>query len=430
MPFCAPEDADQGERLQNLAIQYSRLALEDYPWREGYTYAAIGWDKIVTDLFGNEPEDSRHNRLVFGSIELITDAHYILGDIARWLRSPTGFSGGTAPASVDHVISLGFSQTALLQNSFLQGGFNEEEGGGLVYDGFLLQSGGVFCWQFGALPNVCHGEFPFIASPGEAKRIVIATESDVQAIMGASLNRGPVENHVQYEIAGLAHNSGKLLDTTFLGATQQNPQDPSPFARGALRNLTRWIVDGTAPPPALHLEGDPNTFDPNSGGMTVDRDADGNVLGGVRPPWMPSMVEDMPAGAPLGVYGGLDVSGFDPFNVFLLLSGTFQPFSDSEIESRYPTPEAYKELVTRAADHLLAEEYILEEDRDAYVANAILELPELPPLGTPDAGPGETDPPDGGCGCRLGDDGSSGAGMGWLVLLFGTLLGVRRGWRR
>jgi hypothetical protein len=72
------------------------------------------------------------------------------------------------------------------------------------------------------------------------------------------------------------------------------------------------------------------------------------------------MVEDMPAGAPLGVYGGLDVSGFDPFNVFLLLSGTFQPFSDSEIESRYPTPEAYKELVTRAADHLLAEEYILE----------------------------------------------------------------------
>jgi hypothetical protein len=70
-----------------------------------------------------------------------------------------------------------------------------------------------------------------------------------------------------------------------------------------------------------------------------------------------------PAGAPTGVYGGTDAIG-------PAFGGTYPPFSDEELARRYPTEDVSLELVTRAADQLLQDGYILQEDRDLYIIEA------------------------------------------------------------
>jgi hypothetical protein len=52
------------------------------------------------------------------------------------------------------------------------------------------------------------------------------------------------------------------------------------------------------------------------------------------------------------------------------LAGTFDPFSSEELARRYPDDDTYVRLVAKAADALLADGYILAEDRDAYVKQA------------------------------------------------------------
>jgi hypothetical protein len=46
--------------------------------------------------------------------------------------------------------------------------------------------------------------------------------------------------------------------------------------------------------------------------VPVARDADGNAIGGIRLPHMPSRRHGRPAGAPLGSYTGLDLNTPNP----------------------------------------------------------------------------------------------------------------------
>ena len=76
------------------------------------------------------------------------------------------------------------------------------------------------------------------------------------------------------------------------------------------------------------------------------------------------------AGAPLGVYRGLDPDYKDHLNYYAWIGGSFEPFSAEELKARYPSRDTYVELVEKAAAALLAERFILEEDYEAYVASA------------------------------------------------------------
>src|SRR5262245_47771546 len=115
---------------------------------------------------------------------------------------------------------------------------------------------------------------------------------------------------------------------------RQNPVSFRPVFKAMLRNLIEWIVSGTAPPDSMYTEG---TVD-SEGRVTFTTDADGNVKGGLRLPHMPTvLLNGERAGAPLGVYGGLDPDYLNPRNLFALLGGTFAPFSDQELTVRYPS---------------------------------------------------------------------------------------------
>jgi hypothetical protein len=152
-----------------------------------------------------------------------------------------------------------------------------------------------------------------------------------------------------------------------MGVAGQNPVSFRPVFKAMLRNLLEWIETGKEPPPARYIEGKVGS----DGRFHLATDADGNVNGGVRLPHMATVLPNGErVGAPLGVYGGLDPEYYEPFNAYPWLGGTFEPFTAEELKARYPSHDAYVDLVEKAAAALLADRFILEDDYEAYVTSA------------------------------------------------------------
>ena len=103
-------------------------------------------------------------------------------------------------------------------------------------------------------------------------------------------------------------------------------------------------------------------------------DADGNDLGGVRYPDMQ---------APIATYIGwaLRKAGFAEGEL-MMTNGCLKAFARTKaerekngdprlsIEERYPSHQAYVDIVKRAVDELVKEGFLLPDDGDAYIAAA------------------------------------------------------------
>jgi hypothetical protein len=201
--------------------------------------------------------------------------------------------------------------------------------------------------------------------PNDGKVITVRAQTDVNR--GTFV--GPAANERAYDVAGAAHVPESISLLRYVGQEAQNPADWEPIAKALLHHLIVWIALGTPPPEPLHLEGDFL----ESGQFELRTDQDGNALGGIRLPHMPSFTPaGEEAGAPLGIYGGADLDFQDPAlgGGFAFLGGTFAPFPPEEIIRRYPTREVYVELVRRAAATLWEQGFILEEDYTGYIREA------------------------------------------------------------
>jgi Alpha/beta hydrolase domain len=286
------------------------------------------------------------------------------------------------PNAVGRVIGFGQSQTAALLRDLVRTGQNRAAGGTLIFDGILAGVGAGMCSTLNNdetprpepgptnptfLKRVPCGE----PLPEDGKFISIHTQSDMGTQSGllykGYLTRYQTASYRQYELAGVAHIPPDMLDLRLSGATRQNPVSFRPVFKAMLHNLVEWIVAGTAPPDSRYIEGNVDS----EGWFHSETDIDGNVMGGVRLPHMLTMLENGErVGAPLGVYGGLDPNHLQPLDLFAWLSGTFEPFSARELAARYPSREAYVQLVSKAAAALLADRFILQEDYDAYIQAA------------------------------------------------------------
>jgi hypothetical protein len=347
----------------------------DYVRREGFTYLAVQWSRMVTSELGAD----------YGVIEDGRDGYAIIQDAAHFLRQPGPLAGAVTfqPHAVRHVIGFGQSQTAGLLREMVRSGQNRAKSGALIFDGLLAGVGAGNCWVLDnddtprPEPGPTNPTFSKIMPcsnpfPEDGKFIAIETESDVSggtdAIpLRAYRTRHQTPSYRQYEIAGVAHIPPEIIDMQLFGATRQNPVSFRPVFKAMLRNLVEWIVTGTAPPESRYIEGKADS----AGQFHFVTDDDGNVKGGVRLPHMPAVLPSGErAGTPLGVYGGLDPGYREPFNLFAWLGGTFAPFSAQELTARYPGKEAYVQLVRTAAAALLADRLILQEDYDAYLQAA------------------------------------------------------------
>lgn len=180
-----------------------------------------------------------------------------------------------------------------------------------------------------------------------------------------------------------------------------NPVDFRPFQRAVLAALQAWVKVGAEPPPSRYpklAEGQLVTVDrlrfPKLAGVTVPQrpkpahrvdygpdfaekgivtkeppvlgaafpvlvpqvDSDGLDLGGIRPPEV---------AVPLGTYTGwnLRAAEIGAPRELAGLAGSFFPFAPAEVKKRYGSREGYLEKAGRAVDGLIAERFLLPEDR-------------------------------------------------------------------
>ena len=351
------------------------MIFSDYLRREGFTYLAVQWSRMVTSELGAD----------YGVIVDGRDGYEIVKDAARFLRQPGPLEGAVPfrPAAVGRVIGFGQSQTPRLLRELVRSGQNRAAGGALIFDGILAGVGAGNCWLLDNDDTPRPGPGPTNPTfsitmpcdeplPEDGKVIAIEAESDVGGGTDARNSRGYLSRHQtpsyrQYELAGVAHIPPDIIDMQLFGATRQNPISVRPVYKAMLHNLVEWIVSGTAPPDSRYLEGDVE----RAGQFHVATDADGNVKGGLRLPHMSTVLTNGErAGAPLGVYGGLDPDYLNPFDLFAWLGGTFAPFSVQELAARYPSHDAYVQLVRNAAAALLADRFLLQEDYDSYLQTA------------------------------------------------------------
>jgi Alpha/beta hydrolase domain len=350
-------DADfvAGGRVYDVA----RLHMgEDYLFGNGNYYVGVLWDKAAAEL------------LQTGKIGAPSDGYEILRDAARLARAPAEVpfsSDAVPPRGADQVVAYGFSQSAGLLRGWYFRRLNTQKGDP-TFDGALIAGAGGYCMELMAQKDANWAQCGGALADG-GKVIVISTEGDVE--WTGFVERGETADYRVIEIAGVSHIPAALVDFRKLGLPNQNPIDGLPVFRAALTNLQAWLR-GTTPPPSIHItlkEGPAGDLfgDPF---REAARDGDGNALGGVRLPHMPTMSEGSKiAGAPLGTYDGLNLE-FKDKNRYFLSGGAFTPFPQDKIRALYADHAAYVSAVKLAADDLVAQRYILPEDANAYIEAA------------------------------------------------------------
>ena len=326
-------------------------------------------------------------------------------DFAVFLRfEPTDGAGTANPVAgrVGHAIAAGSSQTARFLKSFLHHGFNRV-GDRMVFDGLHLQVGQVGTMPFmpptGAPPDVVRatlvGEsalYPFtygdvlapLSARNETPPRILATnvEGDYYRRRLSLLRTGAIgivdlplpESVRAWDVAGGSH--GIVFQNTC--EMPRANLDWHPIMRAGLVGLVRWVQGEASLPPSRLMAveaGEPTPFlapppaDQHKAVMLVPRrDADGNGEGGVR----------LPAVAvPLGTYGGWnapldndcgDMSIFwHPFprsHWQRLMTRDFR----ASVQERYGSADVYVQRYRAAADALVSDGYLLEDDARAMIA--------------------------------------------------------------
>jgi hypothetical protein len=128
----------------------------------------------------------------------------------------------------------------------------------------------------------------------------------------------------------------------------------------AIASLNKWVVKGIPPPipPLLQVT--------SSSPVVFARDANGNVLGGIRTPQVD---------APVATLTGTGNTGSGSLGVFCAIFGTTVPFSPSKLASLYPTHKQFVSLWQQSVERDLKGGFLLP--RDAAELNHSAELSQI-----------------------------------------------------
>jgi hypothetical protein len=384
-----------GEPFNSGNIQQGTGFLED----RGFALAEVQWELGKgADLPSFTGADGK-TRYVEGV------GFAIMRDTADFLARGWADAAGTANplrGAIDRVLASGKSQSGRFLKTFLLHGFNRL-GGHRVIDGMHIFVSGagllpIFASSIGpqssgdAAPSFTDPEFrgvhegPFtigevvatVEQRGELPpRIVMVSSTTDFLSLRASLGRTgasgtedqPIPANVRmYDIAGASHVVLPRADRCTLPMAKL---DWTPVSRATLLALDRWVGQN-APPPANKLmplepalgDADVLAAPKHLTGAVIQRpkrDADGNVLGGVR---LPDMA------VPLGIHAAQQ----EPKAFACALAGAFLPFAQAKIVERYKGRDDYVNRIRQAARALQAEGFLLPEDA-AVIINAAASMP-------------------------------------------------------
>lgn len=329
----------------------------------------------------------------------------IVRDVADFLAHAAADSAGTAnPLSgkISRVLASGKSQTGRFLKTFLLNGFNQVNGRRVI-DGMhvfvsgagllpILRAGTGPVSSGDGAPNFADPDFPGVndgpltigeiiarvRARGEVppKMLMINSTLDyysIRASLGRTGAKGTADlplpaNVRMYDIAGGSH-----VTVVKAPSCEQEPErlDWAPVSRATLLRLDDWVVSNQEPPPTRLMPLQPSGDDPlvlrapkglpDAVIQVPKRDADGNVVGGVR---LPDIA------VPLGVHGLQNT----PRSFTCSLVGAYHPFSAEKLNELYKNQDDYLNRVRIAARQAEAEGFLLPGDA-AVIINAAAAKP-------------------------------------------------------
>jgi hypothetical protein len=261
---------------------------------------------------------------------------------------------------VKSAILGGWSQTAVVTRAFISSPqAKATDHGRRVFDGFFPgqaavgSSGGS---QVEAIPDV---GVPVMELQGERELLVTI------AVYGSLGYRRPDSTTYRlYEVAAMSHinNEPDNPVSAFAGSlTCDWPPGATPSAfrqtdiwNMAFDNLARWIATGRPPPRAARI-------DLEADGKTVERDTNGNALGGVR-----SVFVDVPTASimPTSLAPGGLVKNPCAYVGYQL------DLPQEQLQQRYATHAEYVEQFTKDAKRLVGTRFLLADDARELVTAA------------------------------------------------------------
>jgi hypothetical protein len=340
-------------------------------------------------------------------------------DAVSWLRHADQSDGNPLAGRVDFALATGASQSGRFLRHFLSDAMNVDEDGRPVFDGVHIHIAGGRRGEFNsryAQPGVIWrgpGDVAPYATNALLERQraiggapkVIATNSaaeywrgDAWLAHGDGATRTDVEDAPDvrhYLLAGVDHvgELGLMMAGMLLPAL--NPPNGLVAAapeRALVMALEQWVRDGTAPPPSRVPRLDdgtaidradalaqfavrPDVPTPTPDALPIGRDdasvaivsaldEGGNEIAGVR---LPQLVE------PVAIYTGWNVrppsDGLPDLMPDFL--GSRIPCSERSVRERYADHADYEARARDAARELVAGRYLLEDDVERVVADAV-----------------------------------------------------------
>ena len=149
------------------------------------------------------------------------------------------------------------------------------------------------------------------------------------------------------------------------------------MARAVFAAVDRWIADGTVPPRMPGRFGYDDPAGPATRGIMPEslplvRDADGNVTGGIRTPWVEvPLGGHFPHSTP--VPGRCEPAPHAPYADPAMLANLWAhlaPFPAAELARRYGDRDGYLARLEAAAQTAVKEGWLLAEDLPELLAGA------------------------------------------------------------
>ncbi len=353
---------------QNVTAGYELGSVGDDEYLRGYAWVGVSAQVVGVDGFPGPQaaglrqwDPSRYESLNHPGDAYSYDIFSQAGKAVGGSRSKLGVDpmGGLV---VRHLIAAGASQSAARLRTYINGVHLLEN----VFDGFI--------------PYIDFSStIPFDVDKGGGRRgmgqrspirndinvpvFVVNSETEAEAYLPA---RQPDSTTFRlWEVAGTSHVN--IPRSMAASGTNEGPNWMSyqPAYQAAIRHTHNWIVSGTEPPQMPRI----TMTNAQSGRRTIQRDANGNAMGGIR---LPDLAVPTARHRGAGRFGG----GGD--NRFSFLYGLSQNFDDEKLANLYSNRTGFLEKYERELDRCVQAGVILTEDVQSMRNRAIQWAQRLP----------------------------------------------------
>lgn len=357
-------------------------ALGDHLLRTGGSWVGVTVTAPTAALLRDTVDPERYRDLDIPSAGLQWD---ILGSALAAIRE-----GRVPDLRAERIHLAGWSATGSVVRVFLREGFAARHGAPLDAGLVMVSSGGAGEQGYPALRP---GDASVaLDDPRRAIRdvgvpvieLLSECESETHEAVAREDSDTPGDAYRLYQVAGTGHIESWAGDrhsnhATLAGLGQSLPAPEirerrgdgrlDLVARAVFALLDRWVADDVPPPSAPRLSWDGPAF---REGRDLERDADGNAVGGIRPPWIEApLARYAPHGTPASVpTSTLDWTPMADADFGAWLCATMDPFPGDELRLRYRDGDGYRAAFTEATAHLVAAGFLLADDAAEVLASA------------------------------------------------------------